>query len=316
MVVLGMVSFLVISVSSFAIRKIQLRSYNPSVKLERKFNLCCGKSKGFRALNSINQPDESKETNTIEPNTLFELWLDLRQTNISPQAALLHLTNDLWDEFVAPENKSFLIDKILVNNINSENQRKQVVEDIIDEYEDEIEVLFQESSDGVITTFQSAQDSKMSMEECGRIFKIFDENTGKVNVYVNPLPALEVTSCGQWLVLDTSGVENKNDRNEAIQSLMQLCKGGLSTSFKERGGIAIDCSSNSEIFEAGALIKSMAEDGKDYMATDSGILLQSNQRNKETSFQKQIKETKYALLIPFDAVLWKTVSFVVESQQL
>lgn len=261
----------------------------------------------------------------------FQLWLDLRQTSISPQAALLHLTNDLWDEYLPPQGKAFLVDKVLVSNIVDEVQRNQIMDDIIDEYENEIEVLFQES-DHVVSSYDNSKgetsDDGINMSSIksgtpvGKIFSIYDGNTGKVNVYSNPLPALEVASSGQWLILESSGIEDKNERNEAIQSLLQLCQGSLAASLKSDegednlntsgGGIVIDCSSNQDIVEAGALIQSMVGNGQGYSTTDSGILLQSTIPN---SNQNQKEMVHYALLIPLDALLWKTASLLVHTDQ-
>ena len=83
------------------------------------------------------------------------------------------------------------------------------------------------------------------------------------------------------------------------------------------GGIAIDCSSNAEIFDAGALIKSLS-DGRDgaYKTTESGILVQTNEVSDPgiiPSTEQNNGSMKFAILIPFDALLWKTASFVVRS---
>eukprot|EP00551_Chaetoceros_affinis_P007286 CAMPEP_0203675310 /NCGR_PEP_ID=MMETSP0090-20130426/19780_1 /ASSEMBLY_ACC=CAM_ASM_001088 /TAXON_ID=426623 /ORGANISM="Chaetoceros affinis, Strain CCMP159" /LENGTH=366 /DNA_ID=CAMNT_0050541463 /DNA_START=40 /DNA_END=1137 /DNA_ORIENTATION=+ len=292
----------------------------------------------------------------------FELWLDLRQTTISPQAALLHLTNDLWDEYVPPENKSFLIDKVLVNAKSSlegndydeqdKIRMRKVVDDVKDEYEEEIQVLFQDNN-GVIKSISMAhsQNSRKSVDDDvnvntnvniqthGRKYQIYDDKTGSINIYANPMPALETISSGNWLVLDSS-LDDKEKRKEAVQSLVELCSGSLSlnldlnlsggeneekrrdesrhsnNSESVQGGIAIDCSSGADIFEAGALIKSLSGNEKGYEATESGILVQSDRVNDSGMLSPKRENNgsiKYAILIPFDALLWKTASFVISS---
>ncbi len=298
---------------------------NQSIKsaIDDNSNQAINETLDSSTYNSMLNDDDEEEGSTPQ----FQLWLDLRQTSISPQAALQHLTNDLWDEYLPPQGKAFLIDKVLVSNVVDEVQRKQIMDDIIDEYEDEIRVLFQESHH-VVSSYDNSKgetsDDPPSFKSThvGKIFSIYDGDTGKVNVYSNPLPALEVTSSGQWLILDSSGIDDKNERNEAIQSLLQLCKGSLAASFNSDegednpkapgGGIVIDCSSNPDIVEAGALIQSMLGNGQGYSTTESGILLQSTTPN---SNQNQKEMFHYALLIPLDALLWKTASFVVDTDQ-
>jgi len=281
----------------------------------------------------------------------FELWLDLRQTTISPQAALLHLTNDLWDEYLAPENKCFLIDKVLVNAMDETNTR-EVIDDIKDEYEEEIEVFF-ETDDGITSMVMTARDSvsnadgdsygdngqdyDFSSQGQGHKFQIYDDETGVINVYANPMPALAAISSGEWIVLDSS-LDDKDQRREAIQSLVELCYGSLNTgvvSLGEKtgdddedekrdesrmGGIVIDCSSSAEIFEAGALIKSLSGNQKGFKKTKSGILVQSvqdiNNDGGTLSIVNQNESMKYAILIPLDALLWKTASFVIGSDEI
>ena len=315
-----------------------------------------------------NEEEEKRKENTIyDDNTdcnnhdekivcsQFELWLDLRQTTISPQAALSHITNDLWDEYIAPDDKSFLIDKVLVHRLEDEYKMKQIIRDVEDEYEDEIQVLFQ-GDDNSIVSWKSRDDNNRmndNDDDCendnliinnnGSVFQIFDDTTGQINAYVNPMPAIEIISLKKWLVLDSSGVEDKSERSEAIQSLVQLCLGSnggimaisatnsdkmddtseksVETEDETGGGIVIDCSSNSEIFEAAALIKSISGDDKGYITTESGILLQqldqqNNQQDILLSEREKTVGIKYAILIPFDSLLWKTASFVAGGPQL
>ncbi len=282
--------------------------------------------------------DSIPEEQPSQTQQQFELWLDLRQTTISPQAALLHLTNDLWDEYVAPENKSFLVDKVLVNALDEKNMIR-VIDDIKDEYEEEIQVLFE--NDGVITSMATldfdsedsdsdeGEETDFSVQDQGCKFPIYDDETGLINVYSNPMPALEAISSGEWLVLDSS-LGDKEQRREAIQSLVELCNGSLNVGVaisgkngddKERGrpckgGIVIDCSSSAEIFEAGAMIKSLSGNQEGYETTDSGILVQSAQdKDVRTTLPvtSQSEPIKYAILVPLDALLWKTASFVIRS---
>ena len=86
------------------------------------------------------------------------------------------------------------------------------------------------------------------------------------------------------------------------------------------GGIIIDCSSSAEIFEAGALIKSLSGNQKGFETTKSGILVQSfqdiNNNGGTSSIANQNESMNYAILIPLDALLWKTASFVIGSDEM
>ena len=260
----------------------------------------------------------------------FELWLDLRQTKISPLAALSHLTDDLWGEFEAPEQKSFLVDKILVSSNGDALQMKKVVDDMKEEYEDEIEILFHvngEDGNNIIGTDSIfiLQSDDVELNHVGQVLHIYDDD-GKINIYRNPLPAFETLAAGQWLVIDTTKEKDTTESLEAIASLVQLCHDG-SNSFEmikgenvkndvQHGGMVIQCATKNEILHAGGLIKSTTAFGKDYVTTDSGILVQAQAPigEKANSSSSQQKVANYAILIPFDHNLWKSASFVINEQ--
>ena len=71
----------------------------------------------------MDQDDEPK----ISVSSEIELWLDLRRSSVAPQAALMHLCNDLWDEYAVPENKYFLVDKVVMNH---KNDLSSVIQDV------------------------------------------------------------------------------------------------------------------------------------------------------------------------------------------
>jgi len=258
----------------------------------------------------------------------LELWLDLRKTTISPQAALLHLTNDLWDEYLAPSNKSFLVDRVLVNELD-ETGMKIILNDISEEYEEEIIAMFI-NSNGCVKSIRQSSDNKAEGGEDlqtineGNMFKIYNNEKRLLSLYVNPMPAIDIISSGQWLILDSEGIHEEDQRNEAIRSLVELCDGNFSmsnmaleksfNSGKSSGGIVIDCTTSGDVVQAGALIKSLSGISGSYETTKSGILVQKPMKESESStmlpFKNGESSMKYAVLIPFDALLWKTASFV------
>ncbi len=315
-----------------------------SFQIAAKHSVVCGGGNLLSYRQSISDVNEDIE-NQLEgldsksrvdeegPRQDFELWLDLRDTKMSPQVALSHLTNDLWDEFHAPSGKSFLVDRVLIDASKlSEGEIQSVCDEVNDEYEDEIKILFQK--DGDIYTLDNGSNElgdrgdDTSFAERGKEFLMFDKETRVICAYSEPLPALEVTSAGKWLILNSKDMEGEVQRKESIQSLVELCSGGLLPTFDMhtlenknnnddggnlvQGGIAIDCTTNAHVLEACSLIKSILGNSKDYITTDSGILFESNSGLEHCSSIGR-GGIDYAVLIPLDALLWKTASFLATS---
>lgn len=232
-----------------------------------------------------------------------QLWLDLRKTSVPPLTALLHLTNDLWDEYIPQTDKSFIVDKVLVgDNMNLKN----VAEMIYDEFETEVSILVAEDD----KLYELGNDVGF-MTEKGSIIQI--EKEGEyVNVDTNPLPVLDIVSKGSWALLD----KEKYIEIDSITNLVELISssapmfGSLeeSTSAKAYGGIGLSCESQSDVVEMGAMIQAM-QSSKGYQATDTGILVQ-----KETEVDQvegdEGGSIEYALVLPFDSQIWKTSSYL------
>lgn len=257
-------------------------------------------------------------------NKNVQLWLDLRQTTISPQTALLHLTNDIWDEYTPPSDKSFLVDKVLVNHNHNIDC---IANDIRDEFETEVGLLsFSEETNELFE-----MNSEGVMIPIGHVVNVKDENgNGVININVDPMPILETVSRGEWVLLDV----NENVDSGSISSLVELVSststagvfGGLAASAGELslssspsassspGGIGFSCQSEASVVEIGGLIKSFSGN-KVYERTKSGILVQSldegEDNNERTNdFGGGGAPLEYAIVMPFDAMLWKTSSFV------
>ena len=160
-------------------------------------------------------------------------------------------------------------------------------------------------------------------------------------VYSNPLPALDVVSRKEWLLVDPQRIQSQEERNDFVQSLIQLIsfssaptlfqlgaddnQTDLLTTEKEitsldmnapNGGIALVCKNNADILHACACIQSLQGYGTSFKANKSGILVSSVDgseiTNEESSMLDHQKSTpqNYALVIPFESGLWKTASFL------
>ena len=254
---------------------------------------------------SINNADLEVSPQNEEPNqNQVQLWLDLRRSSIAPQAALLHLTNDLWEEFVPPNNKSFIVDKVIINmcaNLNS------IVRDIREEFETEIGILVADR-DGI---FEIDDAGIMSSTGTGTIIDLDRDDKGVITLNVNPLPVLDAVSKGQWVLLD---VDNSVDAGD-VSNLVDLVSNGLAFGASDgasndalvsSGGIGVTCSSQSDVMEMGALVQSLSGT-KGYTRTKSGILVQNGDTAAGVATSASIG---YAIVMPFDAQLWMTSSFI------
>ena len=253
---------------------------------------------------SINNADLEVSPQNEEPNqNQVQLWLDLRRSSIAPQAALLHLTNDLWEEFVPPNNKSFIVDKVIINmcaNLNS------IVRDIREEFETEIGILVADR-DGI---FEIDDAGIMSSTGTGTIIDLDRDDKGVITLNVNPLPVLDAVSKGQWVLLDVDKQQSGD-----VSNLVDLVSNGLAfgasggasnDALVSSGGIGVTCSSQSDVMEMGALVQSLSGT-KGYTRTKSGILVQNGDTAAGVATSASIG---YAIVMPFDAQLWTTSSFI------
>lgn len=242
-------------------------------------------------------------------NEMVQLWLDLRQSTIPPQTALLHLANDIWDEYTPPKDKSFIVDKVLVNyNHNVDTFAR----DIREEFENEVGILSYSKESSQL----HEMNSEGIMMPLGSAINVNDDGgNGVVNVNVDPMPVLEAVSRGEWVLLDI----DENVDSGSISNLAELVStcsisGGMfglmgSNSEVSSRGMAFSCQTQSSIVEMGALIHSLSGN-KGYKTTESGILVQSLDNNEDRVTGGGNASLEYAIVMPFDALLWKTTSFV------
>jgi len=270
--------------------------------------------------------------NSYPSSKSLELWLDLRDTAVSPMAALEHLINDLWDEFPPPPGKDCLIDNVLVSlptfsNIEDQNEFvNTILNGIEEEYESEIKVWFvgpkelndESGTDGLISTFRINMDGQIVQTPVGKLLHANDSKGANSN----PIPALETVSNGEWILLDTSLEIDPTTGTEMIQELVNLVTnvnsmgdnisfgGGSSNEPRVqtgKGGIAIGCRTPSDVVEMGGYTQSLSFGAKSFTSTDSGILIHSS---TDSGKQFSVGDQSYALVIPFDDSLWKAASLV------
>ncbi len=243
--------------------------------------------------------DDVGNNDNRHSNVRVQLWLDLRDTSMPPLTALLHLTDDLWDEYTPPKDKSFIVDRVILDSTQKKNLVK-FLSDMKEEFEDEIGLTVvvrnENENEGSIYEFVETDtdtDTNTETEEermptpIGKVFEVMkDADSGIVNVDVNPMPILETVLGGRWAILD--GSDDGSIDNKSMCSLVGLVSnsvggvgGGLlsgsSTSAETEtdtttsGGIGIRCNTQAEVVEMGSLFQSMGE--KNFQMTESGVLI-------------------------------------------
>ena len=239
-----------------------------------------------------------------------EIWLDLRDTAILPQAALEHMNENQWitDD---DTTSSSMIDRILISG----SDVAQVVKQMSREDEENIpETLYVDKQD---QTIRSIEDVSHVL---GGVVSLKDDE------FADPLPALDIMSKGGWVVIDSEEIIDEDKRDEAIGGLVDFLAAGASSSASSsslllgvdrsdqggdteegveagnKGGIALKCTNKNDVLRAGSYSQSVASSGS-LTTTDGGILIQSNADDVASSL-------KIAVAVPFDAMLWKAAAVV------
>ena len=231
--------------------------------------------------------------------TPVELWLDLRGTAITPRMALSKLDED-----------SFLpASKVLV----SIQDAQRAVQ--FSEVGDPDMLVVDESDD-------SFYDAKIPSIHYGIVVTLDGDS------FVDPIPALETTTKGGWVLIDSVGGDEAymKARHEAVSNLIDFISGGLSlggdsfslatatenvvvegsTYNSEVGGIAVVCRTKADLIEAANALQSIGSGS--LTTTESGILLKVEPSDSSSASAKE--SLRSAFVLPFDMSLWKAAMLV------
>jgi hypothetical protein len=244
-----------------------------------------------------------------DDDTPVEIWLDLRDTAILPQAALEHMNENQW----LPDDdttSSSLIDRVLISG----GDVAQVVRQMARDEENTPEILYVDNQD---QTIRSVEDASRIL---GGVVSLSDEE------FTDPLPALDIMSKGGWVVIDSEKVVDEAKRDQAVGGLVEFLAAGASSSASSsslllgvdksdqgedteeggeagnKGGIALSCTNKNDVLRAGSYSQSIASSGS-LTTTDGGILIQSTADGGASSL-------RIAVAVPFDAMLWKAAAVV------
>ena len=192
-----------------------------------------------------------------------------------------------------------MVDKVLTSQ--HENLCR-MVNSMRHEYEAEVGLMIHEED-----SIHEIRNGVM-LPPCGKVVNVESGKDGISNLNANPMPVLETVSKGEWVVLEA----DDDVEEESLSSLVQVVTDGVDAfgvlegtcgnneSTMSSGGIGLSCSSQASVMETGALISSLV-DRKKFEITDSGIIVQSQVSNEHDG-------TTYAIIMPFDSLLWKTSS--------
>ena len=237
-----------------------------------------------------------------------EIWLDLRDTAILPQAALEHMDESQW---IADDDttSSSMIDRVLISG----SDVAQVVKQMTRDEENIPETLYVDNQD---QTIRSVEDASHVL---GGVVSLNDDE------FTDPLPALDIMSNGGWVVIDSEEIADEDKRDQAVGGMVDFLAAGASSSASSsslllgvdksdaqgdkdkgdaagnKGGIALSCTNKNDVLRAGSYSQSVASSGS-LTTTDGGILIQSS--------ADVASSLRIAVAIPFDAMLWKAAAVV------
>lgn len=238
-----------------------------------------------------------------------ELWLDLRDTAILPQAALGHMNENQWvttnDDRTT---SSTLIDRVLISGSDVAQVVKRMTRD---ERIIMPEILYVDIQDNTIRSVHYAT------QILGGVVSLTD------NEFTDPLPALDIVSAGGWVVVDSGEIVDEDKRNQAVNGLVDFLAAGASSSasssslllgadrsdqrdtechdHESRGGIALGCSNKNDVLRAGSYSQSIVTSSS--LTTSNGGILIRSSADDDASL-------RVAVAVPFDATLWKTAAVV------
>ena len=229
--------------------------------------------------NSVGRRRKSPVEET-EHAGLVDLWLDLRGTSLTPEAALelwsLEAGGDGQDCSTAP------FSRCLVSPGPSSHNEDVYVERI----EGDKTWLYESSGTVAVGTVVNL------------------ETDSSRPVLPDPLPLMDALSSDNWVLIDSRGWKkiDEDERVNTVLSLIELISGGSTGS---EGGIGLTCHSDSEIVNAMMRIHSLAGSrGMSCVAsTESGLLVAGKDETPE--------HLKFALVLPFDLKLLKTAELLV-----
>mmetsp|Transcript_24828 Transcript_24828/g.44656 ORF Transcript_24828/g.44656 Transcript_24828/m.44656 type:complete len:370 (+) Transcript_24828:37-1146(+) len=291
---------------------------------------------------NISDNDDAHEYQGEHDNIggVVELWLDLRGTSLTPKAVLKlwHLEERQNNQQQPLENNndttadSLLAKAPFVKCLMSPNEkfRDSPPQKNNNENEQHIDVLFVAEKDGGDMNYLLRQANRSPSSTSapdsiiGRILSL-QASSSSMPILPDPLPAMEVASKGQWIILDTNGWKKiaEDDRISNVLSLAGLISSGSNSG----GGIGLTCHTNNEVVKAAMFIQSMTNNGGGgggggntrTKTLESGIVIPDDDDDDAemssgsgSGIRKSGKRTNFAIIVPYDVGLLQTATLLLD----
>ena len=257
----------------------------------------------------------------------LELWLDLRGTSLTPKTALElwdleehRCSNDYSEGFT---NAPFV--KCLVSSTEaSVASPSQNSEDEINQNIDVLLIAEGPDDDDMAFIFQQSDSSTKSSPASVRIGRLLSlQASSSMPILPDPLPAMEIASNGQWIVLDTDGWKRieEEERLRMALPLLELISSSASRS-SGGGGIGLTCHTNNEVVKAVMFIQSMTNgggsDGRQVRTKTlkSGIVILEDDTVIALPSSIQSATHHFAIVVPYDIELLRTAKLLFADKEI
>lgn len=235
-----------------------------------------------------------------------------------PDAALTHMIEANWGDFDAKLGRICMTNHVLIDQEDAARSLRLQQQDREGRDLCPYTVLYVDKEDNSIRSTENRSNV------LGGVVTLRDDSLS------DPMAALEVLQKG-WVVVDSDGIPDEDKRAQAVTGLVDFLFAGFSTPSESlllgvkddikksppggsaadhsdaRGaaststaGIAIGCKTKSDLFRAGISARSLQM--RNLATSDSGILVQMEPSDEGAP------APPLAVLIPFDALLWKAAS--------
>lgn len=249
-------------------------------------------------------------------NGALELWLDLRGTSLTPKTAL-----ELWDLEVdqnSHQKQQLEGDEIMDSLpkapfvkclVSSKGGTSLQNDNEIDQNIDVLLVAQSNDDNDMMSIFQQTNQS------FGRLLSL--KASSSMPILPDPLPAMEVASKGQWVILDTDGWKKieEEERVSMVLPLMELICSGAS---KSGGGIGLTCHTKNEVVKAAMFIQSLVGNASGNVGGNartktlaSGIVIPDENDGAASSSAKH----HFAIIVPFDMQLIRTAKLLIADKE-
>eukprot|EP00574_Skeletonema_japonicum_P013992 CAMPEP_0201720118 /NCGR_PEP_ID=MMETSP0593-20130828/5141_1 /ASSEMBLY_ACC=CAM_ASM_000672 /TAXON_ID=267983 /ORGANISM="Skeletonema japonicum, Strain CCMP2506" /LENGTH=360 /DNA_ID=CAMNT_0048210699 /DNA_START=18 /DNA_END=1100 /DNA_ORIENTATION=+ len=293
----------------------------------------------FNFLQEFSHDNDSSSPPNENSNNGVEIWLDLRGTSLSPSTAL-----ELWEleqndgysnsyiddgneearkkKGTAPFTKC-LVSNDKTNNSNSKsNTEKEMnsnpIQILVDHHHN--------NNDEPTTTTQQSQQS------WGKTLRLQLNVQSTLPILPDPLPAMELVSRGQFVLLDTTGGWKKVEEEERLSFLLplaELISSGALPAANGSGGIGFTCLTKNEVVKVAMWIQSITNNNQCVNGADGGsiqnvrvktldnglVIPDDSDDDASADLQSMLGTSRqaaiqYAIVVPYDVGLLKTASML------